>query len=75
MVVWGGGVFFKTFLEGSVDRVIYRDYIVNRRFFIYCNLAFEPRRPGHSHVILVGGNHPTPTKLATGKCYTGAMPC
>ena len=29
----GGG--FKTFLEGSLDHVIYRDYIVNRRFFIY----------------------------------------
>ena len=35
--IWGG--FFKTFLEGSVDRVIYRDYIVNRRFFTYCRLA------------------------------------
>ena len=35
---WGGG-FFKTFLEGSVDHVIYRDYVVNRRSFIYCNLA------------------------------------
>ena len=34
-----GGDFLKTFLEGSVDRVIYRDYIVNRRFFIYCSLA------------------------------------
>ena len=33
------GDFLKTFLEGSVDRVIYRDYIVNRRFFIYCSLA------------------------------------
>ena len=32
--------FLKTFLEGSVDRVICRDYIVNRRFFlIYCSLA------------------------------------
>ena len=31
--------FFKTFFEGSVDRVIYRDYIVNRHFFIYCSLA------------------------------------
>ena len=31
--------FLKTFLEGSVDRVIYRDYKVNRRFFIYCSLA------------------------------------
>ena len=26
-----GGI-FKTFLEGSVDRVIYKNYIVNRRF-------------------------------------------
>ena len=29
----------KTFLEGFVDHVIYRDYIVNRRLFIYCSLA------------------------------------
>ena len=29
----GGGVIFKTFLVGSVDHVIYRDYILNRRFF------------------------------------------
>ena len=35
----GGGVFFKTFLEGSVDHVIYRNYIVNGSSFIYCNLA------------------------------------
>ena len=34
-----GEIFLKTFLEGSVDRVIYRDYIVSRRFFIYCSLA------------------------------------
>ena len=33
------GDFLKTFLEGSVDLIIYRDYIVNRRFFIYCSLA------------------------------------
>ena len=33
------GIFLKTFLEGSVDHIIYRDYIVNRRFFIYCSLA------------------------------------
>ena len=25
--------FFETFIEGSVDRVMYRDYTVNRRFF------------------------------------------
>ena len=31
--------FFETFLEGSVDLIIYRDYIVIRRFFIYCSLA------------------------------------
>ena len=36
--IFGG--FLKTFLEGSVDNVIYRNYIVNRRFFIYCSLAF-----------------------------------
>ena len=28
--IFGG--FLKTFLEGSLDRVIYRVYIVNRRF-------------------------------------------
>ena len=33
------GGFFDTFSEGSVDRVIYRDYIVNLRAFIYCILA------------------------------------
>ena len=33
------GDFLKTFLEESVDLIIYRDYIVNRRFFIYCSLA------------------------------------
>ena len=35
---WGGG-FFKTFLERSVDHIIYRDYGVNRRSLIYCSLA------------------------------------
>ena len=36
------GGFFKTFLEGSVDQVIYRDYVVNRRSFIDCSLASGP---------------------------------
>ena len=36
---FGGGDFLKHFLEGSVDLIIYRDYIVNRCFFIYCSLA------------------------------------
>ena len=35
-IFWG---FFETFLEGSVDHVIYRNYTVNRRFFVYCSLA------------------------------------
>ena len=30
---------FETVLEGSVDRIIYRDYIVNRSSFIYFSLA------------------------------------
>ena len=40
-VLWWNflGIFLKTFLEESVDLIIYRDYIVNRRFFIYCSLA------------------------------------
>ena len=39
VVVWGGIFFF--FFYGSVNRVIYRDYIVNRRFFIYRSLATQ----------------------------------
>ena len=38
------GGFFKHFLEGSVGLIIYRDYIVNRRFFIYCSLACGTKR-------------------------------
>ena len=39
---FGGGV--KTPLEESLDHVIYMDYIVNRRFFVYCSLArLQPR--------------------------------
>ena len=34
-----GGDFFETFLEGSVDLIIYRNYIANQRFFIYYSLA------------------------------------
>ena len=38
--IWGGGGdFFETFLEGSVDHIIYRDFIANRRSFMYCSLA------------------------------------
>ena len=43
--------FFETFLEGSVDRVICRDYIVNRRFFTYCGLAAEGRLQRDHRVI------------------------
>ena len=45
----GGGV--KTFLEGSVDSIIYRNYIVNRRSFLYCNLAAADN-PVHRQVPL-----------------------
>ena len=38
----GGGIFFETFLEGSVDHITYRDYIVNRRGLISCSLAISP---------------------------------
>ena len=41
-----GGV--KTFLAGSVDHVIYSDYTVNRRFFIYCSLACVSTITTHS---------------------------
>ena len=42
---------FKTFLEGSVDLIIYRDYIVNRRFFIYCSLAWAGTEDVHSLML------------------------
>ena len=45
--IWGG--FFLTFLEGSVDHIICRDYTVNRRFFICCSLA-SPLACGRSGV-------------------------
>ena len=36
---WNFGGFLKTYFEGSVDHIMYRDCKVNRRFFIHCNLA------------------------------------
>ena len=47
----GGG---ETFLEGSVDRVFYRDYTVDRRFFIYGSLATEQFYVCFSRVRLWG---------------------
>ena len=35
-IFWG---FLKTFLEWSVDHIIYRNYIANWHSFIYCSLA------------------------------------
>ena len=35
----GGGGYFETFLEGSVDHIIYRDYILNWSSFTYFSLA------------------------------------
>ena len=40
----GGGGFFETFLDGTVDRVIYRDYIVNRRFFFFFTVVWPMLR-------------------------------
>ena len=37
MEIWG--LFLKTFLDGSLDKIIYRNYIANRRSLIYCSLA------------------------------------
>ena len=45
------GDFLKHFLEGPVDLIIYKDYIVNRRFFIYCSLATGAPDP------IQGGEH------------------
>ena len=39
-----GGEVFEKFFEESVDHIIYRDYIANRRSFIYCSLATALRR-------------------------------
>ena len=35
---FGDGGIFETFLEGSVDRIIYWDYRANRGSFNYCSL-------------------------------------
>ena len=35
-----GGNFLETFLEGSVDHIIYRDYLVNQRFFFLFTLVW-----------------------------------
>ena len=48
------GGFFETALGGFVDHVIYRDYIVNRRFFIYCGLACSPCSTGRAHNGVLG---------------------
>ena len=36
---WNFGGIFKNILKGSMDHIIYRDYTVNWRSFIYCSLA------------------------------------
>ena len=56
MDFWGG--FFEIFLEWSVDLIIYRDYIVNRRFFIYLNATVGKDACGNFQGIcgLVGGS-------------------
>ena len=46
--------FFRTFLEGSVDHIIYGDYIMNRRFFFFfwcCSLACETSKAVSTLII------------------------
>ena len=45
---WGG--FFKTFLEGPVDHMTHKVYIMNRSSFIYCGMA---TRPNHANFCLL----------------------
>ena len=56
-IFWG---FFKAFSVGSVDRVIYRNYIVNRRFFLF-TLGW----PHKLQVIAVLSTHPVPLEAAS----------
>ena len=54
MELLGDGFFFNTFLEGSVDHIIYRDYIDNGSSLMDCSLATRKRsglfasRRGHA---------------------------
>ena len=52
---WILGGFFETFLEGSVDHVIYRDYMVSRCFFIYCSLAYKVGSDACQHLAGTAG--------------------
>ena len=54
---WNGGG-LKTFLEGSVHYIIYRDYTANRRSLIYCNLATGLLRFGLTPCFSSTGSHP-----------------
>ena len=49
--ILGEGSFFDPFLEGSVDHVIYRDYIENRSSFISSNLACVSLRDVFLHEL------------------------
>ena len=74
---------FETFLEGSVDHIIYRDYIVNQRFFIYCSLA-TVLPPGHTEELTLDwqccpldthrGANPWLTVLPLGHTCRGTNP-
>ena len=45
--------FFETYLEGSVDHIIYMDNTVNRSSFIYCSLATE-RQSSATTIAVIG---------------------
>ena len=57
---WG---VFETFLEGSVDLIIYRDYIVNRRFFLFT--VVWPQCEKNSRAEKAEGTRPAKDSFAT----------
>ena len=64
----GGRGFFQFFFEASVDRTIYRDYLVNRRSFIYCSLAGRTIGP-----VLAWG--PLKLTVCQSKLTSSCVPC
>ena len=60
--------FLKTILEGSVDHVIHRDYIVNRHFFIHCSLARHSKLVSTLSMLLLSLLSWTASQAWNSKC-------
>ena len=54
----GGGGGVETYLEGSVDLIIYKVYIVNRWFCIDCSLACSEVKTRSNKLYSEPGHHP-----------------